>query len=221
MAVGYNPSIVSDGLVLYLDSANSRSYSGSGNTWYDLSRSSNTSALTNGASYVGSGSSSYISFDGSNDYVAVNSSANILSKTEYTKTAYIYVTSFSTSNNIISGGNTAQHAFWLFGSNKLNAGHNGNWNTVVGSTTLSLNRWYFCAVSYSDSSGWKLYLNGTQDGTSANTTTFTGSQFVNIGSYDNGNNFTGRIAGALIYNRVLSAAEILQNFNATRFRYGI
>jgi len=221
MAVGYNPSIVSDGLVLYLDSANSRSYSGSGNTWYDLSRSSNTSALTNGASYVGSGSSSYISFDGSNDYVIVNSNANILSKTEYTKTAYMYITSFSTSNNIISGGNSAQHAFWLFASDKLNAGHNGAWNTVVGSTTLSLNRWYFSVVTYSSTSGWKLYLNGIQDGSSVDTTTFTGSQFVNIGSYDNGNNFTGRIAGALIYNRVLSAAEILQNFNATRFRYGI
>jgi hypothetical protein len=32
MAVGYNPSIVSDGLVMYLDAANSRSYSGTGNT---------------------------------------------------------------------------------------------------------------------------------------------------------------------------------------------
>ena len=221
MAVGYNPTIVSDSLVLYLDSANSRSYSGSGNTWYDLSFNANTSTLTNGAAYVGSGTSSYMSFDGSNDHVAVNSFANILSKSTYTKTAYIYITNFATSNNIISGGNTAQHAFWMFSTNKLNAGHNGAWNTVVGSTTLSLNRWYFCAVTYSSSSGWKLYLNGTQDGTSADTTTFTGSQYVYIGSYDTGNNFSGRIAGALIYNRVLTAAEILQNFNATRYRYGI
>jgi hypothetical protein len=221
MAVGYNPSIVSDGLVFYLDSANSRSYSGSGNSWYDLSRSANTSALTNGPSYVGAGSSSYISFDGSNDYVNVNSNANILSKTEYTKAAYVYITNFATSNNIISGGNTAQHAFWMFASNKLNAGHNGAWNTVVGATTFSLNRWYFCAVTYSSTSGWKLYLNGNQDGTSADTTTFTGSQFINIGAYDNGNNFTGRIAGALVYNRALTPQEILQNYNATRFRYGL
>ena len=42
MGIDYNNVIVTDGLVLYLDAANSRSYSGSGNTWLDLSGSGNT-----------------------------------------------------------------------------------------------------------------------------------------------------------------------------------
>ena len=220
MGLDHSPLIVTDGLVVYLDAGNTRSYTGSGNTAYDLSGSGNTSALTNGPTFNSSNLGTFV-LDGSNDYILVNSQANILSKTAYTKIAYIYISNFSTSNNIISGGFSGQHAFWMFGTDKLNAGHNGAWNTVVGATSLSLNTWYFAAVTYSDSTGWKLYLNGREDGTSATTTTFNGNQEIVIGAYSSGNNFTGRIASVQVYNRVLSASEIVQNYNATKRRYGL
>ena len=220
MGTKYNPRVVTNGLVVYLDAANPRSYVGSGTTVFDLSGSGNTSALVNGPTYSSSNSGSFV-FDGLDDYININSLANILSYTTYTKTAYFYVTSFSTANNIVSGGFSGQHAFWLQVSNRLYAGHNGAWSTVTGNTTLSLNTWYFGAVTYSNSTGWKLYLNGIEDGTSANTTTFLGNQEILIGSYGGGNNFTGRISSVQIYNRVLSAAEILQNYNATKKRYGL
>lgn len=220
MGLDHSPLIVTNGLLLCLDPANTRSYSGSGNTTYDLSGLGNTSALTNGPTYTSSNLGAFV-LDGTNDYILVNSQANILPYTTYTKIAYFYVTNFSTSNNIISGGFSGQHAFWLQGLQKLYAGHNGNWSTVTGNTTLSLNTWYFGAVTYSNSTGWKLYLNGREDGTSANTTTFIGNQEISIGSYGGGNNFTGRIAGVQIYNRVLSASEILQNYNATKRRFGL
>ena len=218
MGIDIGPIEATDGLVLHLDAANTRSYPGSGNTVYDLSGSGNTSALTNGPTYLSSNLGAFV-LDGSNDYILVNSQANILSKTAYTKIAYFYVTSFSTSNNIISGGFSGQHAFWMFGTDKLNAGHNGAWNTVVGATSLSLNTWYFAAVTYSDSTGWKLYLNGREDGTSATTTTFTGNQEIVIGAYSSGNNFTGRISNIQVYNRALTATEIFQNYHATKGRY--
>jgi hypothetical protein len=220
MGLDHSPLIVTDGLVVYLDAGNTRSYSGSGNTAYDLSGLGNTSALTNGPTFNSSNLGAFV-LDGSNDYILVNSQANILSKTAYTKIAYIYISNFSTVNNIISGGFSGQHAFWMFGTDKLNAGHNGAWNTVVGATSLSLNTWYFAAVTYSDSTGWKLYLNGREDGTSATTTTFNGNQEIVIGAYSSGNNFTGRIASVQVYNRVLSASEIVQNYNATKRRYGL
>lgn len=220
MGLDHSPLIVTDGLQVYLDAGNTRSYLGSGNTAYDLSGSGNTSALTNGPTYLSSNLGTFV-LDGSNDYILVNLQANILSKTAYTKIAYFYVTSFSTSNNIISGGFSGQHAFWLQGLQKLYAGHNGNWSTVTGNTTLSLNTWYFGAVTYSNSTGWKLYLNGREDGTSVDTTTFTGNQEISIGSYNTGNNFTGRIASVQVYNRALSASEIVQNYNATKRRYGL
>ena len=218
MGIDIGPIETTDLLVLHLDAANTRSYPGSGNTVYDLSGSGNTSALTNGPTYLSSNLGAFV-LDGSNDYILVNSQANILSKTAYTKIAYIYISNFSTVNNIISGGFSGQHAFWMFGTDKLNAGHNGSWNTVVGATSISLNTWYFAAVTYSDSTGWKLYLNGREDGTSASTTTFTGNQEISIGSYSTANNFTGRIASVQVYNRALTATEIFQNYHATKGRY--
>ena len=218
MGIDIGPIETTDGLVLHLDAANTRSYPGSGNTVYDLSGSGNTSALTNGPTYLSSNLGAFV-LDGSNDYILVNSQANILSKTAYTKIAFIYISNFSTVNNIISGGFSGQHAFWMFGTDKLNAGHNGAWNTVVGATSLSLNTWYFAAVTYSDSTGWKLYLNGREDGTSATTTTFTGNQEIVIGAYSSGNNFTGRISNIQVYNRALTTTEIFQNYHATKGRY--
>ena len=218
MGIDIGPIEATDGLVLHLDAANTRSYPGSGNTVYDLSGSGNTSALTNGPTYLSSNLGAFV-LDGSNDYILVNSQANILSKTAYTKIAFIYISNFSTVNNIISGGFSGQHAFWMFGTDKLNAGHNGAWNTVVGATSLSLNTWYFAAVTYSDSTGWKLYLNGREDGTSATTTTFTGNQEIVIGAYSSSNNFTGRISNIQVYNRALTATEIFQNYHATKGRY--
>jgi hypothetical protein len=218
MGIDIGPIEATDLLVLHLDAANTRSYPGSGNTVYDLSGSGNTSALTNGPTYLSSNLGAFV-LDGSNDYILVNSQANILSKTAYTKIAFIYISNFSTVNNIISGGFSGQHAFWMFGTDKLNAGHNGSWNTVVGATSISLNTWYFAAVTYSDSTGWKLYLNGREDGTSASTTTFTGNQEISIGSYSTANNFTGRIASVQVYNRALTATEIFQNYHATKGRY--
>ena len=210
---------VRNGLVLELDAL---SYSGFGNTWNDLSGSNNTSALTNGPTYTFSNSLSNFSFDGSNDYVVVNSNADLLSKTEYTKFIFFYATSFSTANNLISGGvSGTNHAFWLNFSNRLYAGHNASWSTVTGSTTLSTNTWYCGAVTYSNVSGWKLYLNGVLDGTSATSTTFDNSGELLIAAYANANVFTGRISLAMVYNRALSAYEIKQNFDFYRTRYGI
>ena len=37
MGIAYNTSMISDGLIVYVDAANPRSYPGTGNTWYDLS----------------------------------------------------------------------------------------------------------------------------------------------------------------------------------------
>jgi hypothetical protein len=63
MSVIGGPDIITDGLVLYLDAANTKSYIGSGTTWKDLSRNSNDGTLTNGPTFD-SGNSGSIVFDG-------------------------------------------------------------------------------------------------------------------------------------------------------------
>ena len=221
MSTSYSPKIVTDGLVLALDAANIKSYSGSGTTWTDLSGNNNTGTLTNGPTFNGENGGSIV-FDGTNDCVVVNSNANILSKTTYTKIAWFYTTSFGPSNNIIAGGNSGQHTVWLGGTTTLRAGHNGVWDRVISTTILSVNTWYFGAVTFNSSTGWVLYLNGVREATNVNTTQFTGNQEILIGAYGTGTNvFIGRIPIAVVYNRTLSANEVLQNYNATRGRFGV
>jgi hypothetical protein len=247
MALGHGPTVVTNGLVLALDAADRNSYSGTGSTWTDLTGRGNTGALTYGPTYSSANGGSIV-FDGSNDCVVVNSNASVLSNTAYTKTVWFYITSFATNNNLISGGNNGRHAFSVSISNKLQAGHNSTWNTISSPTPLSLNTWYHAAVTFSTTTGWRLYLNGVLDSTNASTstvfsaydvadalfvevpygvgygatTTFLGSGEILIGGYGTGSNgFSGRISNASVYNRVLSATEIQQNFNALAPRFTI
>ena len=71
MAFNYSPKIVTDGLVLYLDAANSKSYVSGSTTWNDISRSGINGTLVNGPTFTGSNGGSIV-FDGVNDYVSLN-----------------------------------------------------------------------------------------------------------------------------------------------------
>jgi hypothetical protein len=76
MAVNYSPKIITDGLVLYLDAANTRSYPGSGTVWSDLSRGGNNGTLRNGPTF-NSGNGGSIVFDGVNDYASFPNNTNL------------------------------------------------------------------------------------------------------------------------------------------------
>ena len=219
MAFSRGPSIVKDGLVLYLDAANQKSYPGSGTTWYDKSGNGNNSTLTNSPTFSSSNSGTF-NFDESNDYVKVDNTS-ILPTAAYTKIAAFRPE--SSTSNIISGGSDGQHAFWMGGtSTTLQSGHNGNWGTVTYSPGDMLNQWWIGAVTFNTVTGWVLYLNGQQVDTDASTSTFTGVSTVRIGAYnDAANLFDGDIATVMIYNRALTAEEILQNYNATKSRFGL
>jgi len=215
MGLNHSPSIVTNGLTLYLDSVNSKSYPGSGTTWTNLSTNTNSLTLVSSPSL---GANNIFSFNGSTQYATTSN--NLLNSTAYTKCAWFQPQNLSNSNNIMSG-NIGQHAFWLAGGNKLNSGHNGLWSTVVSNTTLVVNQWFFGAVTFNTTTGWALYLNGLLESTNVSTTTFTGTGDVLVAAYGNSNAFQGQINGVFVYDRVLTAAEIQQNFNATRGRYGI
>jgi hypothetical protein len=98
-------------------------------------------------------------------------------------------------------------------SNNLQAGHNGAWNTVSYNPGNMTGSWWCGAVTFNTSTGWVLYLNGNIVDTDSNTTTFTGGNAIRIAAYNNASNlFNGKISQAQVYNRVLSASEILQNY---------
>jgi hypothetical protein len=212
------PQLVTDGMAFLLDAGFTASYPRTGSTWHDLiSGNINNGNLINSPAF--DSAEGALVFNGSNQYVIVNSNADILSKTAYTKIVWFYPTSFGYANNLISGGSSGQHAFWLFSTNRVNAGHNGTWNRVVSTTQLQLNTWYCAAVTFDSVNGWNLYIDGNLESTSADTTQFTGNGDIHIAAYQGGNLFNGQIAFASVYNRALSDVEILNNYNSMSPRF--
>ena len=96
MGISRGKSIVTDGLILYLDAANKKSYPGSGTVWSDLSGNANTGTLTNGPTFDSSNNGS-INFDGTDDLVECSS----ISSTNFTNSVRMNVDS-QTTNGIIS-----------------------------------------------------------------------------------------------------------------------
>jgi hypothetical protein len=217
--------VVQSGLVLALDAGNTKSYPGSGTTWTDLSGNGNTGTLVNGPTY-NSGNGGSLVFDGVDDFVngvhntQTNITGNITIECWFrlTNTRSDWVRIFgkgdSTNRTVGLWYNQAISAFLYqrFGITNMNAQYN---------STVSLNTW-FHMVGTSSANNHILYLNTVQRATSSLGTTFASSTdpykvgYGNIHTYHIGN-----VSNAKIYNRALSAAEIQQNFNATRSRFGI
>jgi hypothetical protein len=95
-------------------------------------------------------------------------------------------------------------------------------NLDLTSGTLALNTWHMGAFTFDGTTG-RLYLNGSQttSGTPSGTITLNSTQNLWIGGRVQGNYFAGDVAQVTVYSRALTAAEILQNFNASRGKYGI
>ena len=228
------PPSASDGLVLYLDAANSASYSGSGNTWYDLSGNSNKATFVDSPSFQ-SVPQSFFNFDGSNDYMTIVRSSSISPTSGLTQEVWF---NFSTIPNAAifiglqygsSTNNT--YALWMY-SSTIYGGVNtsGSFAAIgIGISNISGNKWHNFVHTY-DGSAQRLYL----DGVLLNSSNITGSiQYdanntrVLIGADDNGGGYntgagyfhSGKINQIKIYNRALTSDEITRNYNSSKKRY--
>lgn len=210
--------MVTEGLTMWLDAGNASSYPGSGTTWTDLSGSGNNAVLTGITPWTSAGDLSYFTFNNGAGYAQ---GGYFLPNTTYTKVAIFRVAGSYV--NLISGDDSSQHAFWGGATAYLRAGHNGAWSTIVSPTITPTNQWVFGAVSFSSTSGWRLYLNGAVVATNGSTTQFAPNPArVQIGAYNgNGNNLNGDMSVALVYNRVLSDGEITQLYNFYLTRFGL
>ena len=107
---------------------------------------------------------------------------------------------------------------------KIYCGHT-NWpdfTAFPSATTFALNTWYYVAVTFDTTVGMTLYVNGVQDAVyTANLTPFSGDGSTNIATFGGGNLLNGRISKAFFYDTRLSAADILQNYNATKAEFGL
>ena len=160
------------------------------------------------------------SFNGSNDKLTLNTNTLLSGAQNYTIDA-VFKISASGADYIFGNygvGNYGGLEYYVF-QNKLNNYISGNTQSA---TNLVANQWYISSVVRNGTTITH-YLNGQPDGSSTNGASITTNNPFTIG---NGHNYTseafsGNIASVKVYNRALSAAEIQQNFNATRGRYGI
>lgn len=218
-------NIVTDGLVLYLDAGIASSYPGSGTTWYDLSTSNYNGTLTNGPTFNTSNGGSIV-FDGVDDYAnfgninitsGTSITVEVIVKPQSTQGAYADILDYDHTNSgfVIQQDYVSTNQF-IFGY------WNGSSYSVTSNITLTANVFNTLCFTKSGTTVTS-YLNGVQVAQNVLSANFTGtgktlflSQWVQGGRFFNGN-----ISSVKMYNKALSASEVLQNFNANRRRFNI
>ena len=222
----WDSSIVQSGLVMNLDASFKSSYLGSGTTWYDISGSGNNNGTLTGSPIYSTEKNGVINFDGVNDYFT-----NEIAISDTMNTIDIWVKMKSTINCpiIYYGSNEFQSNNWTWGIAVYPTGSHGfnegpmNYPTSLYTESVDLNVWKNFTMVRNDNGSVKLYKNGVLVGTKAGSGTTsvrvsTDRLYIAKAGSSYGNFDMGSVK---IYNRALSASEILQNFNALKSRFGL
>jgi len=231
MSCHAGPNLVEDGLVLALDAGNTKSYPGSGTTWTDLSGNGNDGTLTNGPTFD-SGNLGSIDFDGTDDFCTTGTPLDPVayglfadSSSSWSVTSFFNADTGASGRDTITGkgggaGVNATYITYREGSNLRVRLRGGTVTTV--STNISANTWYEVTVTW-DGTTAKSYFNSVfATNVSVGVAAKQGRDF-NIGATNSGGGlfFDGKVSVTLVYNKALTAAEITQNYNALKGRYGI
>ena len=223
MAFNYSPKIVTDGLVFYLDAANTKSYPGTGTVWTDISRTNINGTLTNGPVF-NTGSGGNVVLDGSNDFVTFGNVAALNFTTPFSIGCWFRAntTQPSPDSAIIGNINGTPYSGYMLWYNSSTVDFYYNSGVRANSaTTIVANIWYHVMGIWTGAAA-QIYLNGVLNVSTAQATGPTiGSPVFTVGQYQASRNFAGSVSICTAYNKALSATEVLQNFNATRARFGI
>jgi hypothetical protein len=234
MAFNYSPKIVTDGLVLALDAANPKSYVSGSTTWGDLSRGGNNGTLVNGPTFSSANGGSIV-FDGVDDRVSTLGAGITDYSQPFSMGVWFYIDPAATWDNgfrsniySIAGSFAGQYGLFknegdTFGM-QLRDADSTILATVAGN---SKGIWYYL-ISTWNGSILKLYRNGELVSTNS-TGGITGAPDTSIlwiggarsFSGTSGNFYQGNIAKCEYYNKQLTDNEVLQNYNATKTRFGL
>ena len=227
MAFNFSPKTVTNGLLFCLDAGNPKSYISGSSTWVDM-RGGFDGTLTNGPIYNSLNGGSIV-FDGTNDYVATNF---IPASSDYTFCVWGKSADQNHSTNrILGNGDSAAglHGFdiiWAYSTGVIytvrrNGANNGTRDIQSSVIDNLATGWHYVVVTYNSSTGSVLYCDTIQVGSNA-VTGFTSTLPLRIGRDGNAADaFNGNVSQVSVYNRALSATEILQNYNATKTRFGL
>ena len=244
MGLSHSPRIITDGLVLCVDAANKRSYPGTGTVWTDLAG-GNAGTLTNmetdGTDFSSVNGGSLI-FDGSDEYVVVPDSPKLSFSTAMSLCGWVYSDGTSAVQTLCSkGGDDSDPSAreWRIGLHNNGDSYSQNYiQVLIGRSTgawgkvwypaitLPFTTWiYICMCWDEPLNAAILYKDGIQvastnyDGTIKNGTANVFLAASHDSSNDPERNLDGKISHVQLYNRALTADEILQNYTATRGRF--
>lgn len=219
------PSLITSGLVMNLDASNQSSYNTTSGQiyWFDLSGYNNHGTL-NFATYRRQSEGNFeFSYESDSYYVSVANSAS-LNATTQTISVWYYMTVNATNETLIAKHNTADESngYKIFGSGSVQMKVSTT-TTNAGLNLVPINDWHLLTVTFSANSLMRTYVNGVASGSAVvigNLVLSTNAIRIGRTPHISTHSLTGHIAQVTIYNRVLSAAEILQNFNATKAKFG-
>lgn len=224
--------IITD-LLLYLDADNPASYPGTGNIWYDLSTNVNNGTISNNQMANTASTPKKFTFDGTTGTnVSFNTAKFNVTYTGKTVmfAAKMDANSFgANSYRALFGSSSGRNFnFYLmqsgsgyklhFSTASASWANEGSWFSDV--VQLAIGQWYVFAFTH-DATSARFFLNGQLVGTTTGTTIlqYQTTPDERLGGGDN--YWKGDINTALIYKRGLSNAEILQNYNALKSRFGL
>jgi len=224
------PDIVTDGLVLALDAASERSYPGTGTAWTDITGKSENGVLSNSPTFSND-NYGVLDFDGTDDYATVASSAAFTVNTRTVQLVFRMNGSYANYSPlaIYSNGSSSTNRIWLGLQNSKWQMHGWGTDDPAGTTNIAVDTWYICTFSYNKpTQAMKMYTNGVLE------TSITNSQ-GGVAAVAGMNWSLARIPGGWqgqtysdvsiacfdVYDRILSDAEVLQNYNAIKGRFGL
>lgn len=216
MSNQYGPKIVTNGLVLYLDAGNSKSYPGSGNTWYDLSGNARNFNL------IGSLVHNSFYFDGFNDTNYASGSSYSHRNDDYTYNIWFMYDALRVYSTILENGRWGDTLLYRAYNSIIQVYAEG---TYIGQHSFGYitNQWYN-VVLRRQSFISQAFINGIPGNT------LTLNKDINLAnqnmfllrSQHTGTQFTdGKLSIFSLYNRALSNTEIQQNYNALKGRFNL
>ena len=215
MGLNYGPSVVKSGLVLALDAADINSYPGTGTTIYDLSGNGNNGTLINGVGYSQT-NAGVLTFDGIDDgmYAATPN----LSSSNYTVMGAARYSGGTRGRMINANSNNWLIGHWI---NSVANYYALGWVSSVGVGGSDTTWRIYTALGDIGADSYTSYINNILSaGPNSNGSAGPNGISVGAGGYTGtGELSTGEFSFVLVYNRVLTPAEMTQNYNATKTRY--
>jgi hypothetical protein len=227
-------SLVTSGLILNYDISNSSSYPGVGTTITDLQGNSNATTF-NSPTYTSSGGA-YLTFDGIDEYFRTNTAlGSKLNPANSSTIISIFVWVYPMDNGVIVSeiGSTTPNTGWHDSQIEMVSGtlRFSVWNNqpsgFASSISTPLNNWYYVGFTY-DGTNLRGYVNGSLAVTSGTISRSTpgANLYYAIAHADNTNLGDGsfanmRFGGMQVYNTALSTNDVLNNYNASKSRFGL